>query len=544
MSRIIISAPDGKRGMLELTKPLVTIGRGTANDLVLPDNSVSRFHAVIKCQDGNAFIADRNSTNGVVIDGNRITGEQQLRHNDVAHLGSYELRYEEVRDSGILIKSADIPGTLNDVLRGSGRREDVAARYAGQIPPELGDQIKRLERENHLLTMLYDAGIALSSKLSLDGISEQVMNLAFRIQGVERGFMMLFNETGEVTRQTEVRYRHSPGDGSASQPHIILSRAILDRIRTEQKPILVTDVATDERFRGSESMRIAGLRSAMCAPLLGSGRLFGILYVDNLEKPQAFTQDEWNVFALVAAQAGAAIDTLFAHEQIAKQVTQRAALERFLSPEVVEMVSNNPEGVRLGGINQKVSIMFADIRGFTSLSEKMEPEKVVEILNNYFTHVTDIIFDHGGTLDKYLGDGVMTLFGAPLSKGNDAENAVRAAQGIQRLVVELNRDAAARQWPQLSVGIGINTGIVTAGNIGSPRRIDYTVIGDTVNTASRLCSNAPSGHIYISQVTAADLSGSKFAMKALDPLRVKGKAEPVNCFSVEWQNGVSAGAGH
>jgi len=544
MSRIIISAPDGKRGMLELTKPLVTIGRGAANDLVLPDNSVSRFHAVIKCQDGNTFIADRNSTNGVVIDGNRITGEQQLRHNDVARLGSYELRYEEVRDSGILIKSADIPPTLNDVLRGGGRREDVAARYAGQIPAELGDQIKRLERENHLLTMLYDAGIALSSKLSLDGISEQVMNLAFRIQGVERGFMMLFNENGEVTRQTEVRYRHAPSDGTASQPHIILSRAILDRIRTEQKPILVTDVATDERFRGSESMRIAGLRSAMCAPLLGSGRLFGILYVDNLEKPQAFTQDEWNVFALVAAQAGAAIDTLFAHEQIAKQVTQRAALERFLSPEVVEMVSNNPEGVRLGGINQKVSIMFADIRGFTTLSEKMEPEKVVEILNNYFTHVTDIIFDHGGTLDKYLGDGVMTLFGAPLSKGNDAENSVRAAQGIQRLVMELNRDAAARQWPQLSVGIGINTGIVTAGNIGSPRRIDYTVIGDTVNTASRLCSNAPGGHIYISQATAADLSDGKFTMKALDPLKVKGKAEPVNCFSVEWQNGLAAVSGH
>jgi adenylate cyclase len=540
MSRIIISAPDGKRGMFELTKPLVTIGRGAANDLVLPDNSVSRFHAVIKCQDDNTFIADRNSTNGVLIEGNRITGEQQLRHNDVARLGAYELRFEEVRDSGILIKSADIPPTLNDVLRGSGRREGLAQQYSGQIPPELTEQIKRLERENHLLTMLYDAGIALSSKLSLDGISEQVMNLAFRIQGVERGFMMLFNENGEVTRQTEVRYRRPAADGSASQPHIILSRAILDRIRTEQKPILVTDVATDERFRGSESMRIAGLRSAMCAPLLGSGRLFGILYVDNLEKPQAFTQDEWNVFALVAAQAGAAIDTLFAHEQIAKQVTQRAALERFLSPEVVEMVSNNPEGVRLGGINQKVSIMFADIRGFTTLSEKLQPEKIVEILNNYFTHVTDIIFDHGGTLDKYLGDGVMALFGAPLSKGNDAENSVRAAQGIQRLVLELNRDAGARQWPEFRVGIGINTGIVTAGNIGSPRRIDYTVIGDTVNTASRLMSNAPPGKIYISQATAADLTHGKFRMQALEPLTVKGKAQPVNCYSVEWESDIAA----
>lgn len=542
MSRIIISGPDGKRGMLELTKPLVTIGRGAANDLVLPDNSVSRFHAVIKCENGHTYIADRNSTNGVVIDGGRISGERQLQHNDVARLGSYELRFEEVRDSGILIKSADIPPTLNDVLRGGSRREGLAAQYQGQIPTDLGEQIKRLERENHLLTMLYDAGIALSSKLSLDGISEQVMNLAFRIQGVERGFMMLFNDNGEVTRQTEVRYRRPPVEANMGQPHIILSRAILDRIRTEQKPILITDVAADERFRGSESMRISGLRSAMCAPLLGSGKLFGILYVDNLEKPQAFTQDEWNVFALVAAQAGAAIDTLYAHEQIAKQVTQRAALERFLSPEIVEMISQNPEGVRLGGINQKVSIMFADIRGFTTLSEKMEPEKVVEILNNYFTHVTDIIFDLGGTLDKYLGDGVMALFGAPLPKGNDTENAVRAAQGIQRLVVELNRDAAARKWPELRVGIGINTGIVTAGNIGSPRRIDYTVIGDTVNTASRLMSNAPGGSIIISQATAADLTEGKFTLRALDPLMVKGKSEPINVFRVEWENGFAAAA--
>src|ERR1700736_6130867 len=160
MSRIIISAPDGKRGMLELAKPLVTIGRGAANDLVLPDNSVSRFHAVIKCENGSTFIADRNSTNGVVVDGQRIAGERQLQHNDIAKLGSYELRFEEVRDSGILIKSADIPPTLNDVLRGGGRREDLAAQFGGQIPPALADQIKHLEHENQLLTMLYDAGIA------------------------------------------------------------------------------------------------------------------------------------------------------------------------------------------------------------------------------------------------------------------------------------------------------------------------------------------------------------------------------------------------
>lgn len=541
MSRIIISSPDGKRGMLELSKPVVTVGRGAGNDLVLPDTSVSRLHAVIKCDsDGTSFIADRGSTNGVIINGERIEGERQLRHRDRARLGSYELCYEEVRDSGLLVKSAEIPSTLRAVLKQGLRKDGLAAHFNGHAPPEIIEQVKRLERENHLLTMLYDAGIALSSKLSLDGISEQVMNLAFRIQGVERGFMMLLNEDGEVTRQSEVRYRHAPDGGAAGQPHIILSRSIMERIKSEQKPILVTDVATDERFSGSESIRIAGLRSAMCAPLLGSGRLFGILYVDNLEKTQAFTQDEWNIFALVAAQAGAAMDTLYAHEQIANQVTQRAALERFLSPEVVEMIASNPEGVRLGGVNQKVSVMFADIRGFTGLSEKLQPEKVVEILNNYFTHVTEVIFDHGGTLDKYLGDGVMALFGAPLSKGNDAENAVMAAQSIQRLVVELNRDASDRGWPELNVGIGINTGIVTAGNIGSPRRIDYTVIGDTVNSASRLMSNAPPGAILISHSTAADLTKSKFQLRRLKPLTVKGKSEPIEVFSVKWRRALAA----
>lgn len=526
MSRIIISGPDGKRGVLELTKPLVSVGRGSANDLVLQDSSVSRFHAVIKVQNGKTFIADRDSTNGIIVGGQRVD-EWQLRDNDVAKLGSYELRYEEVRDSGILIKSADLLSTLNKVLR-RGQSEDIATQVAGEVPAELMQQIQRLERENQLLSMLYDAGMALSSKLALNEISEQVMNLAFRIEGVERGFMMLFDEMGEVARQSEMRYRQPMMNGT-TQPHIILSRSILERIRQEQKPILVTDADTDERFTGSESIRITGLRSAMCAPLLGRGTLFGILYVDNLARPHAFTQHEWDVFAALAMQAGAAIDKLKADE-----------LERFLSREVVEMVAKTPENMRLGGRNQKVSVLFADIRDFTTISEKMAPEKVVEILNHYFTHVTDIISDHGGTIDKFLGDGVMAVFGAPVSRGNDAENSVRAAQSIQRLVAELNRDAAERQWPQIRVGVGINTGTVTAGNIGSPKRIDYTVIGDTVNTASRLMSSAASGKIIISEHTAADLSPEKFPLRALEPLRVKGKSKPVRCFSVEWRKAKAA----
>jgi class 3 adenylate cyclase len=372
---------------------------------------------------------------------------------------------------------------------------------------------------------------------------------------------MLFNEQGEVVRQSEVRYRDPASIGSRpSTPHakparsgdpvpstpahakparsggpvpqIILSKRVLEMMRKEKQPILIEDVSADERFSGSESLRISGLRSAMCAPLMGNERLFGILYVDNLEKPAAFTQEELNVFALVAAQAGAAIDNAVAHEKIAQQSLQRSALERFLAPEVVEMVVANPD-IRLGGVNQEVTVMFADIRDFTAMSEEMEPARVVEVLNEYFTRVTDVIFDNGGTLDKYMGDAVMAVFGAPISKGNDAANAVNSAIQIQRLLIELNRDATARKWPELRVGIGINTGSAIAGNIGSPRRLDYTVVGDAVNTAQRLMTNAAGGQILIAESTAKKL-GKSFALEQLPELKVKGRSEAVAIFSVDW----------
>ncbi len=532
MPRLIISSPNGKKGILELNKPVVTIGRGNANDLVLNDSSVSRFHAVVKLNDKKVGIADRGSTNGVILNGERITHEMELQNGDVAVVGSYQLRLEHVDDKTIVVRKSDIPSTINHIIRGSAGRIATPdkVRVTDAALADLVQRVKKLEHENYLLTVLYDAGQALNAKLSVDDISEQVIALAFRIEGVERGFVMLLDESGAVSRQSEFRYRNPQ---NAANQRVILSSSVLDIIRKEHRPILIEDVSVDDRFSGSESLRISGLRSAMCAPLMGTNRLFGILYVDNLERTAAFTQEELNVFALLAAQAGAAIDNALAHQKIAQQVLQRSALERFLSPDVAEMVVANPD-MKLGGVNQKVTVMFADIRGFTPMSQDMTPERVVEILNEYFTRVTDVIFDCGGTLDKYIGDAVMAVFGAPISKGNDAEHCVNAALQIQRLLIELNRDAAARSWPELRVGIGINTGIVTAGNIGSLRRIDYTVVGDTVNVASRLTSNATGGQILISDSTAEAL-GDAFDMEALPPMMVKGRTTPLRVFDVVWK---------
>ncbi len=532
MARLIISSPDGKNGILELNKPVITVGRGNANDLVLNDPSVSRFHAVIKLRDNSIFIADRGSTNGLVLNDKKISKEAELKNGDVALVGLYKLLLENVGEEGIQVRRGEWPSTLNNIMHG--RDEQAVLPRSGAVPrsdlTDLSSRVKKLERENYLLMVLYEAGKALNSKLALEHICEQVVSLACLIEGVERGFVMLFDEHGEVVRQSEVRYRDPSSSGN--RPQIILSKSVLEMVRKEKQPILIDDVSEDERFSGSESLKISGLRSAMCAPLVGKDRLFGILYVDNLERASAFTQEELNVFALVAAQAGAAIDNAAAHEKIAQQAMQRTALERFLAPEVVEMVVANPD-IRLGGVNQEVTVMFADIRGFTAMSERMEPGRVVEILNEYFTRVTDVIFDNGGTLDKYMGDAVMAVFGAPISKGNDAANAVNSAVQIQRLLIELNRDAAARNWPELRVGIGINTGTAIAGNIGSPRRLDYTVVGDSVNTAQRLMTNAEGGQVLISESTAKKL-GKNFDLERLPELKVKGRNEAVPVFRVEW----------
>jgi adenylate cyclase len=177
--------------------------------------------------------------------------------------------------------------------------------------------------------------------------------------------------------------------------------------------------------------------------------------------------------------------------------------------------------------------MFTDIRSFTPMSENMEPHQVVELLNEYFTAMTDLIFENGGTLDKYLGDGIMAIFGAPLARPDDADRAVKTAMEMQRALVRLNEAWVGRGQRPIQVGMGINTGQVTAGNIGSTKRMDYTVIGDTVNTASRLCSNAAGGQILVSDSTYAALVRPMPATK-LSPIKVKGKEAPVEVFDIYW----------
>src|SRR5689334_1864583 len=216
MARLIISSPDGKNGILELNKPVITVGRGNANDLVLNDPSVSRFHAVIKLRENSIFVADRGSTNGIVLNDKKISKETELKNGDIALVGLYKLLLENVDEGGIQVRRGEWPSTLNHIM--SGRVEQAALPRSSDVPSsavtDLAGRVKKLERENYLLTVLYEAGKALNSKLALEHICEQVVSLACLIEGVERGFVMLFDEQGEVVRQSEVRYRDPESSGA------------------------------------------------------------------------------------------------------------------------------------------------------------------------------------------------------------------------------------------------------------------------------------------------------------------------------------------
>jgi adenylate cyclase len=199
----------------------------------------------------------------------------------------------------------------------------------------------------------------------------------------------------------------------------------------------------------------------------------------------------------------------------------------------VKQLLQSPDTFRLGGVNQLVTVLFADIRGFPAISEREKPEKVVGLLNKYFSVMSEIIFSHGGTLDKYIGDGLMAIFGAPTVGEEDALNAVKAAVTMQKQVAKLNEELRTEGYEGIAIGIGLHTGEATIGYIGSDKRSEYTAIGDTVNLASRLESNAGGGQILMSEATAA-ASGNLIPVNQREPLTVKNRVQPVNVLEVRW----------
>jgi adenylate cyclase len=300
----------------------------------------------------------------------------------------------------------------------------------------------------------------------------------------------------------------------------------------ERLAILTDNAAADERFKG-KSIVMQSVRSAMCAPLMGrGGTVLGIIYVDNLTATNSFSDEDLDFLIAFSGIAAVAIENSSLTDRLRREAVVLSNFQRYFAPNLAEEIAAQEGEVQLGGAKRPVVVFFSDIRGFTSMSEQMLPDDIARLLTEYFTEMVEIVFKHGGTLDKFMGDAIMALWGAPIAHEDDADRAMLAAMEMQQVLAELNAKWEQDGRQHVNIGIGINFGEVFAGNIGSQQRLEYTVIGDAVNVASRLCSKAGPGDILVSEPFMRELKRPPKA-EALESLELKGKAQRVPVYRVK-----------
>jgi adenylate cyclase len=338
--------------------------------------------------------------------------------------------------------------------------------------------------------------------------------------------LMVEGETAELVPRIS---KNRLGDigGQRHVPQSIARRAV-----TERLAILTDNAAADERFKG-KSILMQSVRSAMCSPLMGSGgKVIGIIYVDNMTATNSFNDEDLEFLIAFSGIAAVAIENGQLTDRITREAVVLSNFQRYFSPNLVQTIAAQQGSGKLKGEKKPVVIFFSDIRGFTSMSETMNPDDIASLLTEYFTEMVEIVFAHGGTLDKFMGDAIMALWGAPITSGDDPDKAMQAALDMMRVLGELNKKWAEQGKREVKIGIGINFGDVFAGNIGSDQRLEYTVIGDAVNVASRLCSKAGAGEIVISEPFFKALKKPP-KVEASEPLALKNKAQPVPAYRVK-----------
>ena len=516
--------PDNPaRREIELRAGRVRLGRAPRNDVLLNDPEVSKFHAEIAVDENGIVLRDLGSSNGTFVNGAPVQ-EQALQPGDTLEIGTCRFRLEkgvaDRRRSSVTIVA---PGPIE-------RTQVLAASQIETLRPanEIQDA-EVLRRRYERVRTAFEAVGQLIDITDIATLCQQILEVAFRLLNAETGAVLLFDNNEDLvpwaTRAT------APGD----DPTILISRTIVDQVIRDKSAVLASDALTDSRWSSSESVVLSGVRSLMCVPLLSAENVYGLLHVGNASMVAAFAQSDLELITGIGSGAGVALSNAFMAHQLAEEARTRESLGRFLSPVLVEQVLQHRIDLKRGGEEREVTVMFADIRGFTSLTERSKAQDVVSLLNEYFDQMVEVVFEHCGVLDKYIGDALMAVWGTPMSHRQDARRAVTAAREMQEVVVSLNATRAERGVEPIAIGIGLASGVCVSGAIGARRRMEYTVIGDAVNLASRLAGIAKPGEVLCDEPTFRR-AGAPAGSRELPPAQVKGKHKPVAVYQVRGQS--------
>jgi adenylate cyclase len=529
----LVSSDGTKTYDLRDGVPLI-VGRAPTCDLPVFDPTISRRHAELTSDGTAVAMRDLGSSNGTFVNGAKVD-RAKVSVDDQVAFGKVTFR---LINFGIPTPVASQPAVLRPPMGATIVRQipmhDPSAAIASMSEPATGRMTKAIisplsappsDKSQQKLATLLEVSKGLTRAVDVDTILDKIVGYAYQTLEVDRVAILLCDEKLELL--PKIARDKRGGEVPRSVPQSIARKAVLEKVA-----LLTDNAGEDERF-GGQSILMQQVRSAICAPLIGSeDRVLGVLYVDNPSITHRFSDDDLEFLVAFAGIAAVAIENSQFAERIRREALVRSNFERYFAPQLAARIAGSAEASRLGGDKRTVSVLFSDIRGFTALSETMNPDAMATLLTEYFTEMVECVFRHGGTLDKFIGDAVMAQWGAPLGNEDDADRAMGAALDMMSALETLNKRWRAEGRPTLEIGIGLNHGEAFAGNIGSERRLEFTVIGDTVNTASRLCSAAEGGEILLSDEMRRALSTPPPLMKGT-PLKLKGKSQPLPVYRVK-----------
>jgi len=520
---VVEGESEGLRLELE---PITTIGRDPENTVRLLDERTSRHHAVLRRNDGVWTLDDLGSANGTWVGNERITKPWRLSDGDELRVGNTVFRFEWDGEPDARASSVELADRSSiRILASAQGSVELGEAEAGETSVSAaastdGDALLANARAGgRRLEVLLRIQKALSELREMEDLAGVLLDELFRAVPAHRGALLVTRADHQL-EPVAIRRRDD-----AQATSIPISRSLL-RTALERREAVMTgaDAAPGD-------LTAHDVRSAITAPLVYQGRLLGVLHLESPDDGRRLDRDDLDLVAMAASQAAVAVANTRLLERVRRETEHRSNLERYLAPGLVEQLLEG--GLRLDteGATRQCTLLFADLRDFTALSESLPSKEVFGTLNAFFQRMVDVIHAHRGSVDKFIGDAVMAVWGIPDFSDDDAARAVLAAIRMQQELVHLNLERETAGRPPLAMGIGIHTGPVLAGNLGARQRMEYAVIGDTVNLASRIERLAGAGHVLVSDATMAWVRPLVHASER-PPVRVKGKREPVQTFAV------------
>ncbi|MBN2496254.1 MAG: FHA domain-containing protein [Deltaproteobacteria bacterium] len=509
-------------GSMLLPSGCFSIGRRDDNALVLEDREVSKVHARIHPEGDDWYLRDVSSSNGTFANGQRVA-ERKLSEGDELLVGRTRIVFHArgTPAGSVTIASRDADEPIQACL------EVLPGDF--KAAAEIGSE-EELRADHERLRLAYLFNRYMGHERDEKALLSNILKLAFDLVPADRAAILLREEPHAPLSPALARHRDA---SLGPTEEIVIPDSILRRAIEERSAVLSGDATADLRFQGSQSVLSQSVRSAMCVPLVGEREVLGAIHLDTREQTGAFSVKELQLLTVLASQAAMVLERARLHRRLDCEAQTRERLARFLAPQVLQEVVERGLDLQTEGRTGRVSVLFCDIRGFTSLAETMESTQLLRMLNAYFERMVDVVFGNGGVLDKFIGDALMAVWGAPIERSDDAYRAVSAGAEMLHAVEGFNLASRSQGWPPLEIGVGVNTGEAVIGAVGSSRRMEYTVMGDAVNLASRLCELARGGQLLITERTRQVACLVEPAgVRALPSASIRGRKQKVSIFEV------------